>query len=79
MNSTGIKLAVGAPWPFALYKQNKNQEKKKEKGDRKYSIKIYKSKEEKIECHRNSYHKIAPVDINETLWNDEANIFITCM
>jgi hypothetical protein len=29
MNSTGIKLAVGAPWPFAFYKQNKNLEKEK--------------------------------------------------
>jgi len=29
MNSTGIKLAVGVPWPFAFYKHNKNLEKEK--------------------------------------------------
>jgi hypothetical protein len=24
-------------------------------------------------------YKIAPVDINETLWNNEANLLITCI
>jgi hypothetical protein len=26
----GIKLAVGAPWPFAFYKQTKTKRKRKE-------------------------------------------------
>jgi hypothetical protein len=30
INSTGIKLAIGAPWPFAFYKQNKTRKKRKE-------------------------------------------------
>jgi hypothetical protein len=29
INSTGIKLAVGAYWPFSFYKQNKNKRKRK--------------------------------------------------
>ena len=24
-------------------------------------------------------YKITPIDINKTLWNDEANLFITCI
>ena len=40
-----------------------------------YSIKISKSKEEL----KFVLYKIAPMDINETLWNDEADLLITCM
>jgi hypothetical protein len=45
MKSTIIKLAVGAPWSFAFYKQNKTKRKRKKHAG-KYSIKISKSKEE---------------------------------
>jgi hypothetical protein len=43
MNSTGIKLAVGAPWPFAFYKQNQNLG-EREKATREESIALKYSK-----------------------------------
>jgi hypothetical protein len=66
MNSTGIKLAVGALALCPLQAEQKLGEKKEKRDMRGISPKFV-------------LYKIAPIDINETLWNNEANLLITCI
>ena len=83
MNSTGIKLAIGAPWPFAFYKQNKTRKKRKETRGEIIVLKYLKARGSKLNATeirlKFVLYKIAPVDINETLWNNKADLLITCI
>jgi hypothetical protein len=48
MNSTGIKLAVGAPWPFVSRTKTRRKRKRKERYEESIVLKYVKAKRSKL-------------------------------